>query len=202
LKRPGGSLAAFLSAALSLVSLGLGLAILSAVRGADPGDLAAGETMRALGQHIPLLLTAEAVKAALALSGALAMLSLRKRLTEAQSPLRVWSTTGVGLAGSGLLLASAAAGAQAAFEPAMADVLAKAAVQFGALSVVATGLWALLSGVMLLGDPFRARALGLIGVGLGVASAPMPFFPIAGMAVFVFSLAWWILLGLRLRDPR
>ena len=186
-----GSKAAFAVAGLSLLSIALGLVLLSQLGGSSGQDLGRGAGATAWARVVPVLLTAEVVKLLIAVFQAIVTFAVAPRAGAGRWPLLV-----SGLLGALSIAASGMVGLYAilAHQP---ELTAQTSA-LGFLGMAATGLWSLL--VVLL-RPVSLRAWQA-GLGLIVAAASIAplLFPPAALIAGILGVPWWFAIARRLGE--
>jgi len=188
-----GSVASFACAALTIASMGVGIAIMQAM-GVSSGMDVARASPAALRSAQPLLVAAELLKLA---TGAALIVAVR-------ATARRWRTSpvtaAVGWIAGLLVIAAGLLGLVALSDLAVSSARTGLLVGLlGLLSLPATGIWAAMSAW---GAGNRTSlALRILGLLLGVAGCVTLRFPPAGMLFGLTGLVWWMVLGLRLRRP-
>ncbi|MDP8912548.1 MAG: hypothetical protein M3N39_03095, partial [Pseudomonadota bacterium] len=187
-----GSQAAGAIAGLSILSVGLGVLLLSQLGGSSGQDLGSDAAATAWARVVPILLAAEVVKLLIAAFQAIVTFALLgSRAGAGRWPLLV-----VGLLGAFSIAASGVVGLYAivAHEP---ELTAQTSA-LGFLGMVSTGLWALLVVVL------RPISLGAwqsaLGLMMAAASTAPLFFPPAAMIAGILGVLWWFGIAMRLRE--
>jgi hypothetical protein len=180
------ALACYAIVALSLISLGIGIALMTMLGGQDGSQLGQSASGADWASAVPLLTLAELVKFALAAAQVIVVTHLATRTGPALGAL----LRAAGYSGALLVALSGIAGLQAIVAQ---NPMPSLPSLFGFLGLAATGLWALLLLVAkALQTPRWHRMLTLPFGLLGIA---VPLFAPASFAAALLGLAWWAGLG-------
>lgn len=183
------AIACYAAIALSLLSLGIGIALMRLLGGSDGSQLGQSASGADWASAVPLLALAEGVKFALAAAQTIVVTNLARATGR---PLGA-ALRASGYAGALLLALSGVAGFQAILTE---DPLPRLPSLFGLLGLAATGLWALL---LLAGRVLKtARWHRLLTAPFALFSMAAPLFAPAAFAAALLGLAWWSGLGRQL----
>lgn len=187
-----GAFAAWAVAGLSILSIGLGLALVLQLGGTSGQDLGRTASNASWARILPILVAAEVTKLLIAASQATVALAVRGSRGGAWRRLLLPA----GLAGSAAVAASGVVGlyATAVERPELTGQTSA----FGFWGMAATGLWALMI-VML--RPVELRPWQtFLGLALAAASVVPLLIPAVAIAAGLLGLPWWFGLAARLRE--
>lgn len=190
-----GAPAAVAAAGLSVVSLGLGVALMA--RTGAGGFVAAGGDAR-LASAGTLLAAAELAKmaSAMAVGGVIAALLAKRAVNRRLMRF----AAAVGYIGSAVLFASAVIGLVGLFaRVGSPQSIAWTVHVMGLAAMALTGAWA---GLAALADRGLPRWLKVAAWLFALASIATLAAPAAGLAAFLFGLAWFLGVAAALRAPR
>ena len=187
-----GSQAAWAVAGLSILSIALGLVLLSQLGGSSGQDLGRDAGAIDWARVVPILIAAEVVKLLIAAFQAIVTYAL----LGARAGAGRWALLVFGLLGALSIAASGGVGLYAIV--AQKPELTAQTSALGFLGMAATGLWVLL--VILL-RPVSLRAWQ-VALGLIVAAASVAplLFPPAAMIAGILGLPWWFGIAKRLGE--